>query len=87
LSLNAENIIEYERLIDVFRAHDIGYFFYNGGGDSQDTAYEIRKAWIDESLPKFSKTGKQFPVLSFSERRQLGRIESGSFSRNRVDYY
>lgn len=28
---------EFERLLDVFRAHDIGYFFYNGGGDSADT--------------------------------------------------
>lgn len=32
---------EYHRLIDVFKAHDIGYFFYNGGGDSQDTAHKI----------------------------------------------
>ena len=32
---------EYERLIDVFRAHDIGYFLYNGGGDSQDTAHKV----------------------------------------------
>src|SRR5690606_21146376 len=32
-SLDA-NRREYERLIEVFRAHDIGYFFYNGGGDS-----------------------------------------------------
>jgi len=32
---------EYERLLDVFRAHDIGYFFYNGGGDSQDTANKV----------------------------------------------
>jgi 6-phosphofructokinase len=32
---------EYERLIEVFRAHDIGYFFYNGGGDSQDTALKV----------------------------------------------
>src|ERR1700745_3590214 len=31
----------YERLIEVFRAHDIGFFFYNGGGDSQDTAYKV----------------------------------------------
>src|SRR5262249_19853160 len=31
----------YERLIDVFDAHDIGFFFYNGGGDSQDTAYKV----------------------------------------------
>ena len=32
---------EFERLIDVFRAHDIGYFFYNGGGDSQDTSHKV----------------------------------------------
>jgi 6-phosphofructokinase len=32
---------EYERLLAVFKAHDIGYFFYNGGGDSQDTANKI----------------------------------------------
>lgn len=32
---------EYERLIDVFRAHNIGYFFYNGGGDSADTCLKI----------------------------------------------
>lgn len=32
---------EYQRLIEVFKAHRIGYFFYNGGGDSQDTAYKI----------------------------------------------
>ena len=36
-----ENRAEFERLIDVFRAHDIGYFFYNGGGDSSDTAFKI----------------------------------------------
>jgi 6-phosphofructokinase 1 len=35
------NLAEYERLIDVFRAHDIGYFFYNGGGDSMDTAHKV----------------------------------------------
>ena len=32
---------EYERLLEVFRAHDIGYFFYNGGGDSQDTSNKV----------------------------------------------
>ena len=32
---------EYERLIDVLRAHDIGYFLYNGGGDSADTAHKV----------------------------------------------
>lgn len=36
-----ESRAEYERLIEVFKAHDIGYFFYNGGGDSQDTAHKV----------------------------------------------
>jgi ATP-dependent phosphofructokinase / diphosphate-dependent phosphofructokinase len=36
-----EHRAQYERLIAVFRAHDIGFFFYNGGGDSQDTAYKV----------------------------------------------
>ena len=37
----ADDPAEYERLIDVFKAHDIGYFFYNGGGDSADTCLKI----------------------------------------------
>ncbi len=37
----AENLAEYERLIDVFRAHHVGYFFYNGGNDSMDTANKV----------------------------------------------
>ena len=32
---------EYRKLINVFKKHDIGYFFYNGGGDSQDTAHKV----------------------------------------------
>jgi len=39
-SLN-ENKKEYERLVEVFKAHDIGYFFYNGGNDSADTAFKV----------------------------------------------
>ena len=35
------NRAEYERLIDVFKAHNIGYFFYNGGGDSADTCLKV----------------------------------------------
>ena len=34
---------EFERLLEVFAAHDIGYFFYNGGGDSQDTAWKLAR--------------------------------------------
>ncbi|HHQ40908.1 MAG TPA: 6-phosphofructokinase, partial [Chromatiales bacterium] len=36
-----ENRAEYERLIEVFEAHNIGYFFYNGGGDSADTCLKV----------------------------------------------
>jgi ATP-dependent phosphofructokinase / diphosphate-dependent phosphofructokinase len=43
-----KNRAEYERLIEVFRAHDIGYFFYNGGNDSMDTAHKVSQ--IGESL-------------------------------------
>ena len=43
-----QNRAEYERLIEVFKAHDIGYFFYNGGNDSMDTALKVSQ--IGESL-------------------------------------
>ena len=43
-----ENRREYERLIEVFKAHDIGFFFYNGGGDSADTCYKVSQ--LSESL-------------------------------------
>jgi len=39
---------EYERLIEVFKAHNIGYFFYNGGGDSADTCYKVSQ--LSETL-------------------------------------
>ena len=42
---------EYERLIDVFKAHNIGYFFYNGGGDSQDTSNKIAQYTKDAGFP------------------------------------
>jgi len=36
-----QNPAEYQRLIEVFKAHNIGYFFYNGGGDSADTCLKV----------------------------------------------
>ena len=36
-----ESTAEYERLVEVFKAHNIGYFFYNGGGDSADTCLKV----------------------------------------------
>jgi 6-phosphofructokinase 1 len=43
-----KNRAQYERLIEVFKAHDIGYFFYNGGNDSMDTAHKVSE--IGEQL-------------------------------------
>lgn len=45
-----ENKAEYERLIEVFAAHNIGYFFYNGGGDSQDTANKVSQLSKERGL-------------------------------------
>lgn len=42
---------EYTRLLEVFKAHNIGYFFYNGGGDSQDTANKIAKMSVAMDYP------------------------------------
>ncbi|MDN8614798.1 6-phosphofructokinase [Variovorax ginsengisoli] len=43
-----KNRREYERLVEVFKAHDIGYFFYNGGGDSADTCFKLSQ--LSQSL-------------------------------------
>jgi 6-phosphofructokinase len=45
------NRAQYERLIDVFRAHDIGYFFYNGGNDSMDTANKVSQIGAQLGYP------------------------------------
>jgi 6-phosphofructokinase 1 len=41
LKKHEDNPAQYQRLIEVFQAHDIGYFFYNGGGDSADTCLKV----------------------------------------------
>ena len=46
-----ESRAEYERLLAVFAAHGIGYFFYNGGGDSQDTARKVAQLAARRRLP------------------------------------
>jgi ATP-dependent phosphofructokinase / diphosphate-dependent phosphofructokinase len=51
LSSIHEHRAQYERLIEVFRAHDIGFFFYNGGGDSQDTAYKVSQMGVGLAYP------------------------------------
>ena len=47
----SENKREYERLMDVFQAHNIRYFLYNGGGDSQDTAHKISQLSLEKGFP------------------------------------
>lgn len=42
---------QYERLIEVFKAHDIGYFFYNGGNDSMDTAHKVSEIGAQLGYP------------------------------------
>jgi 6-phosphofructokinase len=46
-----KNRAQYERLIEVFRAHDIGYFFYNGGNDSMDTAHKVSEIGVQLGYP------------------------------------
>ena len=47
----SDNQREYERLMDVFRAHNIRYFLYNGGGDSQDTANKVSQLSLEKGFP------------------------------------
>ena len=49
-----ENQREYARLIEVFKAHNIGYFFYNGGGDSMDTALKVSQMGEKMGFPIIS---------------------------------
>jgi 6-phosphofructokinase 1 len=51
LSSIEKNRAQYERLIDIFRAHDIGYFFYNGGNDSMDTAQKVAEIAVQMDFP------------------------------------
>jgi len=46
-----KNRAQYERLIEVFKAHDIGYFFYNGGNDSMDTAHKVSEIGVQLGYP------------------------------------
>jgi len=41
--LKAQQQEDFERVINIFKAHNVGYFFYNGGNDSMDTAHKVAK--------------------------------------------
>ncbi|MFN2130075.1 MAG: diphosphate--fructose-6-phosphate 1-phosphotransferase [Anaerolineae bacterium] len=48
--LRAGQEADFTRVIDVFRAHDVGYFFYNGGNDSMDTAHKVAQLAHEQGL-------------------------------------
>ena len=64
------DLAEYVRLFEVFKAHDIGYFFYNGGNDSQDTTLKMSETskkmgypLVCIGIPKTMISLKLIPVL------------------------
>jgi len=48
--LRADQREDFDRILEVFRAHDIGFFFYIGGNDSMDTAYKVSRLAADRSM-------------------------------------
>ena len=90
-----ESRAQYERLIDVFRAHDIGYFFYNGGNDSADTCLKVAQvARVDrlsagrraraEDRRQRSRGDRQLPGLRLG--REVRRdVDARGGVRRRVD--
>ena len=48
--LKASQTEDYERILAVFKAHDVGYFFYIGGNDSMDTAHKVSKLAAERGL-------------------------------------
>jgi ATP-dependent phosphofructokinase / diphosphate-dependent phosphofructokinase len=74
---NRQEPRQYERLIEVFKAHDIGYFFYNGGNDSMDTAHkvsEIGQPGLSDRLHRRAQNRRQRPAADrLLPRLRLGR--------------
>src|SRR5438034_6197338 len=70
-----ENLEQYERLLKVFAAQNIGYFFYNGGGDSQDTAHKI-------SDRKSTRLNSSHTVISYAvfclKKKKIRRTTNNS---------
>ena len=48
--LKADQQEDFERIVSVFKAHDVGYFFYNGGNDSMDTAHKVAQVAVERGL-------------------------------------
>ncbi len=56
-SCKAHQQEDFERVIEVFKAHDVGYFFYNGGNDSMDTAHKVAQLAAESRVWTWSATG------------------------------
>ena len=75
---------EYERLIEVFKAHNIGYFFYNGGGDSADTCYKVSQLSGKTGLPGAGHPCPQDRGQRPADHRLLPRFRLGGEIHRRL---
>ncbi len=80
-----QNRAEYERLIEVFKAHDIGYFFYNGGGDSMDTAHKVSQIGARARLPGRLRRRAEDRRQRSAGHRHVPRLRLGREIRRGVD--
>ena len=79
-----KNRREYERLIEVFKAHGIGYFFYNGGGDSADTCFKVSQLSQSHGLPAAGHPRAQDHRQRPAADRLLPRLRLGRQVRGGV---
>jgi 6-phosphofructokinase 1 len=81
------SIARSERLIEVFRAHDIGFFFYNGGGDSQDTAYKVSQIGAELDYPvwvlAFQTVDNDLPIMTVHRAGSMAKSLPSRFVRRR----
>ena len=75
---------EYERLIAVFKAHNIGFFFYNGGGDSADTCFKVSQLSKAMGYPHSSHSHSQNHRQRLAADRLLPRFWLGGQVRGRL---
>jgi 6-phosphofructokinase len=79
-----KNRTQYERLIEVFRAHDIGYFFYNGGNDSMDTAHKVSEIGAQLGLPHHLHRRAENGRQRSAHHRLLPRLRLGGQVHRRL---
>ena len=80
-----DNRAQYERLIEVFRAHDIGYFFYNGGNDSADTCLKVSQIAAELGYPLHRGARAEDRRQRPADHRQLSGLRLGGEVCRHVD--